>query len=551
MMTTITSHPTWTVLQDLIAQYLPSILSQPLSRFPVLSTVLVIVLCSTVFNKFQRIRSLPFRVISRAYGLYELFIHKLSFSPIGFSSKSYNSSRSQDECHISNRDSPKVIRRYKQILNPASHPKQYYPGLINSSSNSCFINAVLQSLASMPHIIKYLELIQSYDLPFTPVSNALVAILVELNTTRDHPVVLKTYSVAQALLGNPNARRSMLFNSEQQDAQEFLVMMIDALEEESKLLTDQLLLEFNSTQIDGLERDQFWIQAREISRSPFRALMAHRIGCGTCGFTSAIRHSFADHFSLNVPPKTTCKLESSLFEYTKLEVLDDYICRKCSLIKTYETLQLKLSLLEIQKSNQDEIELIQKKLVILKSTIDQDPERELPIPINIERVASLNTTKQTMFARPPDSLTFHISRSTGYARGVSFKNHCQVIYPEELILDRYCTTYELNGIATKPISTHDEQHTKLYRYRLVSVVVHFGSHSFGHYITYRRAIQNHHHLHDGNWFRISDENVQLSSIDDALGSNPFLLMYERVFEPGHDDLAGKSLVGRELSWFHI
>ncbi|PLW49775.1 hypothetical protein PCASD_01609 [Puccinia coronata f. sp. avenae] len=609
--------PIWMALLDLLDEYLPSTYVDQLARFPLLTTFCTILstyaLCSTCL-RIQRTTSLPSRLTDSAYGLYELITHTLPFIPLGFSSFSHKiPARNQDAnrhnliYHLSNRSTPSIMRHSTHFNEHAlmQHSKEFYPGLINSSSNSCFINAVLQSLASMPHIIQYLDLIQSYDLPSTPVSNALGEMLLALNTPRDHPVVLKTFSVAQALLGNPNARRSMLFNSEQQDAQEFLVTVIDALEAEAKILADQLLLEYQSTQSSGLERDQFWIQAREICKIPFRALMAHRIACGTCGFTSAIRHSFADHFSLNVPPKTTCRLESCLQEYTKLEVLDDYICRKCSLIKTVERLTLQLG--EIQQESKTtnnkkkQTQLIKKKLAMLKAAIEEDPERELAPPITLERVASLTTTKQTMFARPPDSLTFHISRSTAYARGVSFKNHCQVTYPEHLTLDPYCTTFDLSGDATQPISRHRGSND--YRYRLSSVVVHFGSHSFGHYITYRRApspstsgsnhtplpkgdLEKEDRIPDGNgvgeggdtctWYRISDENVQVSSIDDALRSNPFLLMYERVFDPDHHGDSRNQLaqsekveypssyhaeraqnhslikpVARELSWFQI
>lgn len=195
----------------------------------------------------------------------------------------------------------------------------------------------------------------------------------------------------------------MLFNSEQQDAQEFLVTMIDALEAEAKLLAENLLVEHQSTQAEGLERNQFLIQARTIQRSPFRALMAHRIACGTCGFSSIIRHSSADHFSLNVPPKTTCRLEYCLQEYTKLEVLDDYICRKCSLMRTHETISHRLEEVQHQAklnhNKKKQVQLMRKKLGMLKLAIEEDVERELTPSITIERVASLATTKQTMFAR--------------------------------------------------------------------------------------------------------------------------------------------------------
>ncbi|KAI8452927.1 hypothetical protein BY996DRAFT_4530996, partial [Phakopsora pachyrhizi] len=474
----------------------------------------------------------------------------------------------------------------------------YYPGLINSSSNLCFLNAVLQSLASMPNLIEYLTLINSHT-PFNStgrsqavttqsVSTTLLDTLAALNIpSSDHRLVLRPLAIVQALVYHHQSES--LFNSEQQDAQEFLVTMIDAIESETKDLLEDLRMTYQtSSKTDGnpwLERNRFLSLSRSIRRSPFRGLMAHRIACGSCHFSSTIRHSNADHFSLNVPPKLSCRLEECLEEYTRLELLDDYVCTKCSFLKTLESLmdQFKDLSMRLQGRNLNNndggsalIDQLRDQIEVVKRRIDDNEfEKDLPSEIKLIKTCSLKTTKQTMFARPPDSLTIHISRSTIYTRGIQLKNHCQVKFPDLLDLNKFCTGPRLSGLACSSMSQEDDDDRNENLYRLTSVVVHFGSHSFGHYITFRRVKatkifkknlfsqtstsnkknqkklyfqeqeeeeeddDDDYLLRDGfgfaaekedeyRWIRISDENVQSSSKEEALSSNPFLLMYERV-----------------------
>lgn len=108
----------------------------------------------------------------------------------------------------------------------------------------------------------------------------------------------------------------------------------------------------------------------------------------------------------------------------------------------------------------------------------------------------------------------------------------------------------------------------------MSSVVHFGSHSFGHYIAYRRkpknigvntcscegcalervkeateriegengdcAIDEGEEEDDREgWFRISDERVEPCGIQDVLRANPFMLLYERVLEEDVDKVMAK------------
>ena len=145
-------------------------------------------------------------------------------------------------------------------------------------------------------------------------------------------------------------------------------------------------------------------------------------------------------------------------------------------------------------------------------------------------------TKQTMYSSPPNLLVIHLSRSsffeTGY--GYSQKNNCQVIFPEYLSMDPFTTTASLSMNPNQPISMRpttdlEKLVQKQNLYRLSSMVVHFGSHSNGHYVSYRRRpLSNTKKGFSEDWFRISDDNVDISSKKEMLEANPYLLFYECI-----------------------
>ncbi|KAF8914429.1 hypothetical protein CPB84DRAFT_1742185 [Gymnopilus junonius] len=156
--------------------------------------------------------------------------------------------------------------------------------------------------------------------------------------------------------------------------------------------------------------------------------------------------------------------------------------------------------------------------------------------VRLERVVSPASTKQAMIARPPQVLALHLNRSMHYGQYAS-KNTIRVYFPEVLDLTPYTTSGSLSTVPTSSISSplptppsqsglglgspspfylHDqgqgpsrsgttnsnpkrpttptqETYTAGYQYqnqrtiyRLAAVVCHYGQHSFGHYICYRR-----------------------------------------------------------------
>lgn len=71
-------------------------------------------------------------------------------------------------------------------------------------------------------------------------------------------------------------------------------------------------------------------------------------------------------------------------------------------------------------------------------------------------------------------------------------------------------------------------------HELVAVLVHEGSATGGHYITYRRLRHANGHSEGGisdSWFCASDESVHQVSLDDVLQACPSMLMYEESAMP--------------------
>ncbi|KAG0228194.1 hypothetical protein BGW41_003513 [Actinomortierella wolfii] len=239
-----------------------------------------------------------------------------------------------------------------------------------------------------------------------------------------------------------------------------------------------------------------------------------------------------------------------------------------------------------------------KQQMMLEQALKGDVEAPLP-NIKISNIVSRHCTKQVMLARPPPVLCLHFIRSHYSMYGTLSKNACHVRFPEYLDLSPFCTTGTLLTQPTLPISIPGQKLARMelsqvpphsdqmdissrtknkkkkkqkqqrpwkqeqpndqstavhesdvrYIYRLQSIVVHFGGHSYGHFIAYRRKPENlRSQVETGpsglglldaatetmggySWLRISDETVEPVSINQALSANPYMLLYERVILP--------------------
>ncbi|CAM0138465.1 unnamed protein product [Umbelopsis sp. WA50703] len=229
-----------------------------------------------------------------------------------------------------------------------------------------------------------------------------------------------------------------------------------------------------------------------------------------------------------------------------MEYLKDANCRNCSIHATLKLLQKEKATLSFKvKQIKDRAE--QRKAFDRIVNLDQQcrhlddriryrrisEEYDYDDHIRIIPTSSQGSSKQVMIAKPPKILCLHISRSAFHEFGGLQKNMCQVVFPEILDISAYCTTGVLNVHPDQPISQQQASSpNKKLLYRLKSTIVHYGSHSYGHFVAYRRlACQcgcNNCVSHDDVWLRVSDEKVDRVSLYDVLHANPYMLMYEAL-----------------------
>lgn len=242
-----------------------------------------------------------------------------------------------------------------------------------------------------------------------------------------------------------------------------------------------------------------------------------------------------------------------------MEYLQDATCRQCSFLATLESLSTEIKQLK-QKAKKTK-DLKKKKDRITESVRlervrqeiedrfktgrleEEDEQDRLPL-----KSTQGESSKQVMLAKPPKILCLHISRSAFLNTGAIYKNTCQILFPEYLDVSAFSTNGTLHTQPNVPISTPISREKSQKQYRLMSIIVHYGSHSFGHFVAFKRRIytdqcqcfecQNRNdevwHCQEA-WYRISDSKVDPCSLEDVLRSNPYMLLYELVDKDEEED----------------
>ncbi|KAI7871143.1 hypothetical protein BDF14DRAFT_1763513 [Spinellus fusiger] len=523
---------------------------------------------------------------------------------------------------------------------------KYIQGLINTG-NSCFINSVLQALATLSCLRSYLaERVddqgdEAREKPVTQSAFILSSVAYALYTTIEtlnRPLARPRSALPTEIVGALEKSTKGTINRDQQDAHELFQIITSTLTSEevvqyntqtSSLLDIGTLRQMaiendmsSSASLDNFETSSvssvgtmgsMWSSFSVSTvgghlhprsrrpRNPFTGLAASKISCMKCGHTAPIRHHTFDNISLTVPRTSSCTLESCLDTYTKVDTLTDFQCRKCVLIATAEGLSHELEKQRTTEKHQQQkseaVQKLEKDLHKLKDAIHFNVEAALR-GISLTPPSTMAaTTKQTMFANPPKALCLHLSRSVYHFSGNIQKNSCNVKFSEFLNLSPYTTNGFLNtGDPSAALSSHitgqpilsqsrtsrtslvylrnmaggqhfvhgrdglnvalkskEDDDRRLIRnalpsmtlpslrgiqYRLNAVIVHYGSHDSGHFITYRRKklptgleikapLESTGARPPTMFWRCSDEVIDEVDLETVLKSEAYMLFYER------------------------
>ncbi|KAI0034367.1 hypothetical protein K488DRAFT_45724 [Vararia minispora EC-137] len=437
------------------------------------------------------------------------------------------------------------------------------------------MNSTLQAFASLSALLPYLDELhakaEQLDVP-SPVTDVLRDLLKNLNEPQSYSRAIRPHSIIDVLSHPEPGKRSPLFSSrEHQDAQELFQLVSELVKKEAAAVDTERMHErglgavLELTADEGEERLEV---VKLAQRAVFDGLTANRRSCFECGYTEAVMHFSFDSWQLPLPRTTACRLEECLAEYTKLEVLTDCICRRCSMSATLTRLTEDVERLAADPTPSNSRKRTLREARKLKGRVEialKEGRVEEEIKgLKVTRVFSRASTKQAMIARPPRVLALHLNRSLAYGAYAS-KNPARVAFTELLDLSPYTTGATLSTRPDAPISSPSPSNpTPPVLYRLVAVVCHYGTHQFGHYVAFRRKppikpprvervdeTGEIRFVGEGSrvgrgWLRISDDNVSEVGVETALaeGSGAFMLYYERVLLP--EDDATKTGCGRIL-----
>jgi len=262
---------------------------------------------------------------------------------------------------------------------------------------------------------------------------------IALNTPNSHRASLQPLAIIKALSDhNPGKHNSLFSSREHQDAQELFQLLSECVKTETEAVDQE---GYRDRGLGGLA--QLEETSREIGKSVFDGLTANRRSCIECGYTEAVMHFAFDNwqlavprlavrvmviiffeFTLNCAMQSGCNLEDCLADYTRLEVLTDCICRKCSLLATHKKLMQEAVKLagaakhetNLSSSKKKRAREVRRMLGLVQAALDEGRIEDDLQGVKMEKVHSKASTKQAMIARVSPQWSLSPIYLTPYSR---------------------------------------------------------------------------------------------------------------------------------------
>lgn len=357
-------------------------------------------------------------------------------------------------------------------------------GGISNDGNTCFMNSVIQSLASSKEFIRFvdsylyddieienLESVKSVrpraDLVFTAALRKLIE-----NVNGSYGNKGKEFSTKPLLNKMPNGPKQNFFTGyNQEDAQEFYQLVMNLIETEYKKVRGIPKLENNektdkfldissvSNYVTGCEQLgktlPVYVPATHVDPNiedaehrafkmnlitPVDGVSAERIGCQVCGEVGGIRYSVMSGISLNLPRTqsyySSVSLADLLDEWIKPEIIEDVNCNRCGLEQTKQFVEQKIATMDNEQvSEQFATRLAEIEKELKQPHITDEVFEKLSIKQMIKKTRK---SKQIYMSRPPALLSLHINRSVFDPRTYMIvKNSSNVEFPAKLDLSPY------------------------------------------------------------------------------------------------------------------